>query len=65
MPILRCLRQRVFAAPGCLAFPLHFWLPVAMAAPTPVWAYVLAAAMVMAGVYLVAGLAPVFATNPV
>lgn len=45
--------------------PLHFWLPGAMAAPTPVSAYLHAAAMVKAGVYLVARLAPVFATNPV
>src|SRR5690606_35220467 len=42
-----------------------FWLPGAMAAPTPVSAYLHAAAMVKAGVYLVARLAPVFATNPV
>lgn len=45
--------------------PLHFWLPGAMAAPTPVSAYLHAAAMVKAGVYLVARLAPVFAGNPV
>lgn len=45
--------------------PLHFWLPGAMAAPTPVSAYLHAAAMVKAGVYLVARLAPVFAANPV
>ncbi|MFG1790198.1 Na+/H+ antiporter subunit A [Nocardia sp. NPDC049149] len=45
--------------------PLHFWLPGAMAAPTPVSAYLHAAAMVKAGVYLVARLAPVFADNPV
>ncbi|MFC9896855.1 Na+/H+ antiporter subunit A [Nocardia sp. NPDC127579] len=44
--------------------PLHFWLPGAMAAPTPVSAYLHAAAMVKAGVYLVARLAPVFATSP-
>lgn len=44
--------------------PFHFWLPGAMAAPTPVSAYLHAAAMVKAGVYLVARLAPAFATDP-
>lgn len=42
-------------------FPFHFWLPGAMAAPTPVSAYLHAAAMVKAGIYLVARMAPVFA----
>jgi len=44
--------------------PFHFWLPPAMAAPTPVSAYLHAAAMVQAGVYLVARLAPGFAGVP-
>ena len=41
--------------------PMHFWLPGAMAAPTPVSAYLHAAAMVKAGVYLVARMTPGFA----
>ena len=45
--------------------PFHFWLPGAMAAPTPVSAYLHAAAMVKAGVYLVARLTPGFADAPV
>ena len=45
-------------------FPFHFWLPGAMAAPTPVSAYLHAAAMVKAGIYLVARLAPGFAELP-
>ncbi len=56
-----CLMIFIGCATKSAQWPFHFWLPGAMAAPTPVSAYLHSATMVKAGVYLVARLFPIIA----
>jgi multicomponent Na+:H+ antiporter subunit A len=62
VPALLCVFVGAFTKSAQL--PFHFWLPNAMAAPTPVSAYLHSATMVKLGVYLLARLHPAFSTLP-
>lgn len=62
LPILILLAAGVWTKSA--QFPFHSWLPKAMAAPTPVSAYLHSATMVKAGVYLAARLQPTLSEIP-
>ena len=57
LPILICMLAGALTKSA--QFPFHFWLPNAMAAPTPISAFLHSATLVKAGIYLLARLHPV------
>jgi NADH-quinone oxidoreductase subunit L len=59
-----CLLLLAGVAGKSAQFPLHTWLPDAMAGPTPISALIHAATMVAAGIYVVARLYPLFLASP-